>query len=55
VKKIVNELYAKDHKGRTMEEDKAYDLLPKYKELALKPTKFAKGGMVQQMHQLFGR
>jgi hypothetical protein len=55
VKKIVNELYAKDHKGRTMEEDKAYDLLPKYKELALKPTKYAKGGMVQQMHQLFGR
>ena len=55
VKKMVNDLYAIDHNGRTMEEDKAYDLLPEYKERAIGPTKYAKGGMVQQMHQLFGR
>jgi hypothetical protein len=55
VKKMINELYARDHGGKTIEETKAYNLVPKYKELAVGPTKYAKGGMVQQMHQLFGR
>ncbi len=52
-KKIVNQRYARDHGGKTMEEDKAYKLLPQYSDFGA--TKFAKGGMVQQMHQLFGR
>lgn len=52
-KKIVNDRYAKDHKGRTMEQDKAYKLLPKYSDFGM--FEYAKGGMVQQMHQLFGR
>lgn len=52
-KKIVNKRYAKDHGGRTMEEDKAYNLLPQYADFAM--FKYAKGGVVQQMHQLFGR
>lgn len=52
-KKIVNQRYARDHGGRTMEKDKAYKLLPEYSDFGA--TKFAKGGMVQQMHQLFGR
>jgi hypothetical protein len=55
VKKIVNDLYAADHNGITMEEAKAYDLFPKYKDLAIGPTKYAKGGMVQQMTSLFGK
>jgi hypothetical protein len=38
-----------------MEEAKAYDLFPKYKDLAIGPTKYAKGGMVQQMTSLFGK
>jgi hypothetical protein len=50
-KKIVNQRYARDHGGRTMEEDKAYDLLPNYSDFG--NTKFAKGGMVQQMTSLF--
>jgi hypothetical protein len=52
-KKIVNQRYAREHGGKTMEEDKAYKLLPQYSDFGA--TKFAKGGMVQQMHQLFGR
>jgi hypothetical protein len=52
-KKIVNQRYARDHGGRTMEEDKAYDLLPNYSDFG--NTKFAKGGMVQQMTSLFGK
>lgn len=52
-RKIVNQRYARDHGGRTMEEDKAYKLLPQYSDFGA--TKFAKGGVVQQMHQLFGR
>ena len=52
-RKIVNQRYARDHGGRTMEEDKAYNLLPQYSDFGA--TKFAKGGVVQQMHQLFGR
>lgn len=52
-KKIVNQRYARDHGGRTMEDDKAYKLLPEYSDFGA--TKFAKGGVVQQMHQLFGR
>jgi hypothetical protein len=55
VKKIINDLYAADHNGITMEEAKAYDLFPKYKDLAIGPTKYAKGGMVQQMTSLFGK
>ncbi len=50
-KKIVNQRYARDHGGKTMEEDKAYDLLPNYSDFG--NTKFAKGGMVQQMTSLF--
>jgi hypothetical protein len=52
-KKIVNQRYARDHGGRTMEEDKAYDLLPNYSDFG--NVKFAKGGMVQQMTSLFGK
>lgn len=52
-RKIVNDLYARDHGGRTMEEDKAYDQLPIYHVPSA--TKYAKGGMVQQMTSLFGK
>jgi hypothetical protein len=52
-KKIVNQRYARDHGGRTMEEDKAYDLLPNYGDFG--NVEFAKGGMVQQMTSLFGK
>jgi hypothetical protein len=52
-KKIVNQRYARDHGGRTMEEDKAYNLLPNYSDFG--NTKYAKGGMVQQMTSLFGK
>ncbi len=50
-KKIVNQRYARDHGGKTMEEDKAYDLLLNYSDFG--NVKFAKGGMVQQMTSLF--
>lgn len=52
-KKVVNQRYAKDHGGRTMEEDKAYDKFPLYSDFG--NVKFATGGMVQQMDSLFGR
>lgn len=52
-KKVVNQRYAKDHGGRTMEEDKAYDKLPLYSDFG--NVKFATGGVVQQMDSLFGR
>jgi hypothetical protein len=52
-KKIVNQRYARDHGGRTMEEDKAYDKLPEYSDFG--NVKFMGGGVVQQMSQLFGR
>lgn len=52
-KKIVNQRYAKDHNGRTMEEDKAYKQLPLYSDFG--NVKFATGGVVQQMQHLFGR
>ena len=52
-KKIVNQRYARDHGGRTMEDDKAYNLLPNYSDFG--NVKFAKGGMVQQMTSLFGK
>lgn len=50
-KKIVNQRYAKDNNGRTMEEDKAYDKLPLYNDF--KNTRYAVGGLVQQMNSLF--
>jgi len=52
-KKIVNQRYAKDNNGRTMEEDKAYKQLPLYSDFG--NVKFAMGGVVQQMQHLFGR
>ena len=52
-KKIVNQRYAKDNNGRTMEEDKAYKQLPLYSDFG--NVKFATGGVVQQMQHLFGR
>jgi hypothetical protein len=52
-RKIVNKLYALDHGGKTMEEDKAYSQLPIYVQRA--KVKYAKGGMVQQMTSLFGK
>lgn len=52
-KKVVNQRYAKDHGGRTMEEDKAYDKFPLYSDFG--NVKFATGGVVQQMDSLFGR
>ncbi len=52
-KKIVNQRYAKDNNGRTMEEDKAYKQLPLYSDFG--NVKFAQGGVVQQMQHLFGR
>ena len=52
-KKIVNQRYARDHGGKTMEEDKAYDKLPEYSDFG--NVKFMGGGVVQQMSQLFGR
>lgn len=50
-KKVVNQRYAKDNNGRTMEEDKAYDKLPIYVDFG--NTKYAVGGLVQQMNSLF--
>jgi hypothetical protein len=52
-KKIVNQRYARDNNGRTMEEDKAYKQLPLYTDFG--NVKFALGGVVQQMNTLFGR
>lgn len=52
-KRIVNQRYARDHGGRTMEEDKAYDKLPEYSDFGAQ--QFAIGGMVQQMNRLFGK
>jgi hypothetical protein len=52
-KKIVNQRYARDHGGRTMEEDKAYDKLPEYSDFG--GQQFAVGGVVQQMNRLFGK
>jgi hypothetical protein len=49
-KNIVNERYKRDT-GQTMEEAKAYSELPKYKDMS--DLKFAAGGVVQQMNNLF--
>ncbi len=52
-KKIVNERYARDHGGKTMEEEEAYDQIKKYSDFS--KLRRATGGMVQQMTSLFGR
>jgi hypothetical protein len=46
-RKIINEAYAKDHDGRTLEEDKAYKDVPKYEGKAVLPLQFAVGGIVK--------
>ncbi len=46
-RKVINEAYAKDHDGRTLEEDKAYKDVPKYEGKAVLPLQFAVGGVVK--------
>lgn len=46
-RKIINEAYAKDHDGRTLEEDKAYKYVPMYEGKAVLPLQFAVGGIVK--------
>lgn len=52
-KKIVNERYAADNNGRTMEEDKAYDQLKRYSNFDML-KRYSSGGVVDhQMKKLF--
>lgn len=46
-RRAINEAYAKDHQGRTLEEDNAYKQVPKYEAKAVLPYSFAAGGVVK--------
>lgn len=52
-KKIVNERYAKENNGRTMEDDKAYDQLKKYSDFSRLDLRRATGGLIEQTESLF--
>jgi len=52
-KKIVNERYARENNGRTMEDDKAYDQLKKYSDFSRLDLRRAAGGLIEQTESLF--